>query len=157
QSDGAVAMDAMAREGQTEMVRQVLIAAPELATESRALLAADHPETEALIRGVARGEVVLKPSGVGGPKGMIDPAATPGAKPKRVTLKRVSPSPDGPAFKGAARYHFPHRPGHIAASDIPEWARPHIADSDTTFTGPAQSLLTFDASGQPHRVDSTGR
>jgi hypothetical protein len=49
--------------------------APKLATEERALLAADHPATEALIRAVARGETVAHVSEgcevVAGPAGKV--------------------------------------------------------------------------------------
>jgi hypothetical protein len=55
-ADGISALDAAAREGQTEMVRLLLQRAPELATEARAMLAVSHPETQALLRAVARGE-----------------------------------------------------------------------------------------------------
>lgn len=145
---GTSTLDAAAIEGQTEMVRILLRAAPELASEERALLAADHPETEALIRAVARGESV---------------DSIPVSVTKRLTLRPIPTSydPAAPSVKGAQRYHSPRQPdpaypGELRYDQLPDWARPHVPEGATTFAGPDGSVLVFDDEAAPVLVTRDG-
>ena len=116
--DGESVLDAPAREGCGEMVRMILRAAPELATEERALMAADHPEAERVIREVARGDAV--DSLVAHTDGLLH-------------ATRVSPrfDPPAPAKKGAQRFYVP--------------SRAREEQGDAIFAGPGGGVLAFGA------------
>jgi hypothetical protein len=135
------ALDAAAREGQVEIVRLLLRAAPQLATEARMLLAVDHARCEAMIRAVARGETV-------------DSIAEPMAAPLVLRRAPTCVDPRAPAPKGAQRFHFPHRPGHVPVEEIPAWAVAHA--SDATFAGPNGALLVFRDHEPPVLVAPSG-
>jgi hypothetical protein len=135
--DGGVStLDAAAREGQTGIAAELLRAAPQLATEERALLAADHPETEALIRSVARGESV---------------DSIPATAAKRLTLSQIPTvdDPRAPGFKGAQRYYsvrapLPTHAGELLPHSVPGFARPHLTAQATAFTGAHGAVFVFD-------------
>ena len=141
--DGGVSvLDAAAEEGQIEIVRLLLRKAPRLATEERALLAADQPPTEALIRAVARGDAV-------------DSVVTP--ERNRVLRLRPVPlctDPRAPRLKGSLHSYDlirdgeiytgqPYRPGELDRHDLPAWARPHVPEEADVFAGPGGSVLAF--------------
>jgi hypothetical protein len=116
--DGTSALDAAAREGQTEMVRLLLQRAPALATEARALLAVAHPETLALLRAVARGESVT---------------SLPPRSPGSLQLRPL-PDPDpGPPRKDAQRFYLPQAtvfPGPRGSQIVFEGGPPRLVWPD---------------------------
>lgn len=124
-------LDAAAREGQLDIVRLLLRARPDLATEERALLAADHPETERLIREVARSDDVdAIVSGSEGP----------------LSVTRVAPAHGGPPRKGSSRFYTT-----VRGITPPAWA--DIAEGDTVFAGPGEGILVFGAQTRWLRPD----
>ena len=121
--EGRSVLDAIAREGQLEMAQHLLRVAPGLATEARALMAADHPQTEALIRDVARGDDV-------------DGRVTPSASSLRVTRVAVRQDECAPRTKSASRFHTSPAPQVIPT----DWA--DVGD-DVVFAGPRGGYLAF--------------
>lgn len=132
--DGTSTIDAPAREGQLAMVRSLLVAARELATEARALMAADHPATEDLIRTVARGG---------------DPEPKP-EKPTAIQLREV-PTTASPPRKGSQRYHHPARPG--AVTNVPDAVRARVPANAELFEGHGDVLVAFPPEGGPVLID----
>jgi hypothetical protein len=146
--DGVVSvLDAAAQEGQLEMARLLLRHAPRLATEERALMAADHPVTEALIRAVARGDTadsVVSPQRGREPRLRPVPLCT---DPRAPRLKGSSHGYD--LVRPGERYTGePYRPGELSRDDVPAWARPHMPAGADVFAGPAGSVLAF-PDGEP--------
>src|SRR5262245_7235544 len=147
---GVSVLDAAAQEGQVEIARELLRRAPQIATEERALLAADHPGTEALIRAVARGDTVDSVVAPEGSRVMrlrpvplcTDPRA-PGVKGSLHSYDIVAP---GEQYTGA-----PYRPGELGRDEIPDWARPAVPAGADVFEGPAGPVLAF-----PDRDDNAG-
>jgi hypothetical protein len=141
-ADGVSVLDAAAQEGQVEIARELLRRAPGLATEERALMAADHPGTEALIRAVARGDtadsVVLPESSRVlrlRPEPLCTDPRAPGIKGSLHSYDIVAP---GEEYTGA-----PYRPGELARDELPDWAQPHVPDGADVFAGPGGSVLVF--------------
>jgi hypothetical protein len=139
---GVSVLDAAAHEGQLEIARRLLRRAPQIATEGRALLAADHPATEALIRAVARGDTV---------DSIVAPERNRGLRLRPVPL---CTDPRAPRLKGSLHTYDlirpgevytgePYRPGELARDAVPDWAVAHVPEEADVFTGPAGSILVF--------------
>ncbi|MEM9068016.1 MAG: hypothetical protein AAGE52_05895 [Myxococcota bacterium] len=94
--EAATLLEAAAREGQLEIAQLLLRHAPGLATEDRALMAADHPETERVIREVARGDDV---------DALVDSKSA-----LRATRVRPTFGAPAPHKKTSTRFYFPSRP-----------------------------------------------
>ena len=139
---GVSVLHAAAHEGQLEIARRLLRRAPQIATEERALLAADRPATEALIRAVARGETV---------DSIAVPERNRGLRLRPVPL---CTDPRAPRLKGSLHSYEiirpgevytgePYRPGELARDAVPDWAVPHLPEEADVFAGPAGSVPAF--------------
>jgi hypothetical protein len=150
--NGTSVLDAAAQEGQLEIARLLLRHAPEIATEDRALLAADRPATEALIRAVARGDTV---------DSVVAPQRNRGLRLRPVPL---CTDPRAPRVKGSLHSYEmdvpytgePYRPGELARDALPDWAVPHVPEEADVFAGPAGSVLVFPERGSPVLVRPDG-